>query len=365
MQKKHYSNIDNLRKKIDILDQKIINLLHKRLGIVKNIKKLKNTNNIHIYSPKREAFIINKLIKNNKNIFPEKSLLKIYSEIFSASRKLQKNLKIGFLGPESTFSHIAAENIFGLQSDYIALNSFKAVFTELETTQIDYGVVPIENSNEGVVGYTLDLLIEYNHYIIQEFYLEITNNIISKENSINKIKTLYSHPQPLGQCRIFIENNLKNVRIIKTSSTAEAALLCSTKKNSAAISSIKAAEKYHLNVLSEKINDNLNNFTRFIVLSKTPNKIIKKSEYKSSLVIGVKDKAGALFSILKPFNKYKINMTKIESRPTRKKAWEYIFFIEFIGHPGSSNIKNAIIEIQNLSTYFKQLGYYPICKHVL
>ncbi|MBU1078010.1 MAG: chorismate mutase, partial [Spirochaetes bacterium] len=159
-------DIQNLRNRIDTIDQEILNLLHKRLDIVKSVKELKNTNNLNIYSPKREESIIQNMLKMNKNYIPEKSLIKIYSEMFSISRKLQKYLKIGYLGPESTFSHIAAENIFGTQSEYIPLISFSDIFTELETGQIDYGVVPIENSNEGIVGYTLDLLIEYNHYII-------------------------------------------------------------------------------------------------------------------------------------------------------------------------------------------------------
>ncbi len=344
---------------IDAIDNNLLNSLHKRLKIVNKIKEYKKNNKISVYSPARERLILNKIIKNNKNFFPEKSLLKIYNEIFSVSRKMQQDLKIGFLGPKGTFTNIAAENIFGAQSNYIGLNSIMDIFTELDSEQIDHGVVPIENSNEGIVGYTLDMLIEHNHYIVQEFYLEITNNIISKEDTIKKIKILYSHPQPLGQCRTFINNSLKNVRIIETLSTSEAAKLSAREKNSAAIASRKAAEQYNLNILAENINDHLDNYTRFIVLSKQPNKLKENIEYKTSMLIGVKDKPGALFSILEPFNKYKVNMTKIESRPTKKKAWEYIFLIEYLGKPTDLKIKKTINEVENRSTYLKTLGTYP------
>lgn len=359
MSKNNISNIAVLRKQIDTIDNDLLNLLHKRLSIVNEIKKYKKNSKINVFSSEREAFILKKIIKNNKNIFPQKSLLKIYNEIFSVSRKFQQELRIGFLGPEGTFSHTAAENIFGTQSNYIPLNSIMDIFAELDSEQIDHGVVPIENSYEGIVGYTLDMLIEYSHYIIKEFYLEITNNIISKENSIKKIEILYSHPQSLGQCRIFIQNSLKNVKIIETSSTSEAARLSSLRKNSAAIASKEAAGKYHLTILAENINDSLNNYTRFIVLSKQPNKLKENIEYKTSLIVGVKDKPGALFSILEPFKKHHINMTKIESRPTKKKAWEYIFLIEFEGEPTYPKIKKMMSEIEQRSTYIKTLGSYP------
>ena len=359
MVKKKNSNITVLRKQIDEIDKKILNFFHKRLIIVNKVKEYKKNHNIEIFLPERETQLLNKILKINNNIFPEKSLLKIYNEILSVSRKLQRDLKIGFLGPKGTFSHIAAENIFGTQVIYMPLNSIRDVFTEIDSDQINYGVVPIENSNEGIIGYTLDMLIEFNCYIIKEFYLEITHNIISRENSLEKIKILYSHPQPLAQCRTYIENNLRNIRIIETSSTSEAARLSSLKKNSAAVSSKKAAEKYNLSMLVEKINDNPNNYTRFIVLCKTPNKIKENISYKTSIITGVKDKPGALFSILTPFNKYRVNMTKIESRPTKKKPWEYIFFIEFIGKLTSKKVIKTLNEVEAISTYLKTLGSYP------
>jgi chorismate mutase/prephenate dehydratase len=356
---KNTNNIQNLRNKIDKIDQTLLELLHKRLDVVQHIKQFKKSNKLNIFSAEREIVVMNKILKQNNHAFPEDSLTKIYNELFSVSRKMQKELQIGFLGPEGTFSHIAAESVFGMQSNYSPLNSFRDVFTELDSDQIDHGVVPIENSYEGIVGYTLDLLIEYSHYIVKEFYLEITNNIISKEKSLDKIKTIYTHPQPLGQCRTFIENTFKNIKIIETFSTSEAARLSAKTKNSGAISSKKAAEKYKMNILADKINDSLNNYTRFIVTSKRPNKLNEKLEYKTSVIIGVKDKPGALFSILEPFNKFRVNMTKIESRPTKKKAWEYIFFIEFFGKGTDTKVIKALNELEKRSTYLRNIGSYP------
>ncbi len=357
--------INPLRKQIDKLDQALLKLLIERNKIVHQIKNYKKTNHESIYSPEREIKILSNLLKINKNILPKSSLLKIYNEIFSISRKLQEPLKIGFLGPEGTYSHQAAENIFGSQSRYSPLDSIKSIFSELDNNLIHYGLVPIENSTEGIVGLTLDLLIEYNHYIIQEAYLEIENNIISKEKSLDQITTVYSHHQPLAQCRIFLENNLPKAKIMETPSTAIAAYICKSKKHTAAIASKKAAEMYHLNILAEKINDSVNNYTRFFVIGKTPNTINEKISYKTSLIIGLKDKPGALFSVLYPFSQYKINLTKIESRPTKKKPWEYIFFIEFAGSLKENKIVKAIKSIETLSTYLKILGSYPMAKETL
>ncbi len=353
------NSLSNLRETLDKIDRDIIKLLHKRIDIVYKVKKIKKNQNLSIYQAEREKSILNNLLKINAGIFPEDSLVSIYNEIFSVSRKIQSDIRIGFLGPAATYTHLAAEKSFGAQANYIPLYSIKDIFVELEAGQIDYGIVPIENSTEGVVGYTLDLLTDFNLYILNEIYLEIFHNVISRDKDLSKIKVLYSHPQAIGQCRTFIENSLRNVKIIETSSTAEAAKRVLEKKHSAAIAGKLAAQIYKLNILAEKINDNLNNFTRFLILGKTPNKINQKIKYKTSLICGIKDKPGALFELLHPFRKFKINMSKIESRPTRKKAWEYMFFIDFIGKISDSKVKNALKLIDKNTTYLKILGSYP------
>lgn len=359
------NKILKLRKQIDAIDGSLLSLLHRRIRVARQIKHIKASSSTSVFSPEREVEILQNMVRRNKSLYPEESLLKIYSEIFSASRKIQRPLNIGYLGPGGTFSEQAALSLFGSQSRYHPLDSIKSVFSELENGQIDLGVVPIENSTDGIVGYTLDMLIEYGHFIAQEFYLQISQNIISREKGLNRIKTLYTIPQALAQCRVFIENNLKRVRIMETLSTAQAAKICLNRKNAAAIASRNAAEKYGLNVLAEKINDNINNYTRFFVISREPNRIAEKLPYKTSLVVGLKDKPGALYSIIRPFNKYRINMTKIESRPTKKKAWEYIFFIELLGSLKDSRIKKAVHEVEEISTYLKILGSYPVNRFIL
>ncbi len=351
-------DLSSIRKKIDEIDEQILLLLHKRVELVKKVKEFKK-NQKTIYRPGREKKILEKVLKYNKGIFPEKSLLNIYNEILSASRKLQMPLKIGFLGPYATFSHAAAKKKFGSESIFIPLNSIRDVFTELENEQIDYGVVPIENSNEGVVGYTLDMLIEFNHIILSEVYIEISHSLVSKENDIKKIKTLFCHPQSKAQCKTFIENNLKKVQIIEVSSTAEAAKRASKRKQTGALCSKIAAQVYGLNILAENIDDNPSNYTRFLVIGKIPVEFEKDIPYKTSIVCGVKDKPGALFSLLKPFKDCNINLTKIESRPTKRKAWEYIFFIDFEGKLDDVNVKKAMKKIQEITTYYKYLGSYP------
>lgn len=357
--------IKKIRKEIDQIDQNILKLLHRRIKIVEKIKRLKYTFKTSVYQPAREKEIMSKIIKLNKNIFPEKSLRNIYNEIFSASRKIQSELRIGYLGPEATFTHLAALNVFGSESFYIPLSTIKDIFIEIETGYVDFGVVPIENSNEGVVGYTLDLLIEFNHNIINEIYLEIAHNLVSREKEIRKIKTLYAHPQSIAQCRTFIENNLSRVKIIETTSTSEAAKIVSKKRNSAALASRLAADMYKLNIIAENVQDNINNYTRFLAISKSPLPLTEKNvEYKTSIVCGIKDKPGALFTLIKPFNDYRINMTKIESRPTKKKAWEYIFFIDFSGKITDKRVEKALSIVEKNSTYFKILGSYPAGKEI-
>ncbi len=362
--KKENSDLTKLRNSLDKIDKQIISLLHKRVEIVQKVKKLKQSKNISIYHAEREKIIIDNLLKLNQHKFPDESLVAIYSEIFSVSRKIQDDIKIGFLGPEATYTHLAAQKTFGAQASYVPLYSIRDIFVELDSGHIDYGVVPIENSTEGVVGYTLDLLTDFNLFILNEIYLEISHNIVSKEKSLKNIKILYSHSQAIGQCRTFIENNLRNVKIIETSSTAEAAKRVLKKRHSAAIASKLAAQLYKLNILAEKINDNLNNYTRFLILGKIPNQMKQKLKYKTSLICGIKDKPGALFELLEPFRRFKINMSKIESRPTKKKAWEYMFFIDFIGKLTDKNVQKALKIIDDKTTYLKILGSYPAAKQV-
>ncbi|MBN1898479.1 MAG: prephenate dehydratase [Spirochaetes bacterium] len=361
---KNIPQLEKIRKQINRIDKDILELLHQRINLAKKVKVIKSSTHSSYYQPSREKEIFDLILKENKDIFPEKSLSAIFTEIFSASRKIQSELKIGYFGAQASFTHIAAIKLFGHESIYIPHATLRDIFVEVENDCIDFGVVPIENSNEGVVPYTMDLFMEFDHQIINEIYLPVEQNLVSLEKDINRIKILYAHFQSLGQCRTFIRNNLPSAKIIEKSSTSQAAREAARKKMTAALSSKLAAQIYKLNVLAESVQDNLYNYTRFLVIAKKPIKLKNNIKYKTSIVCGIKDRPGELFKLIKPFNDFKINMTKIESRPTRRKAWEYMFFIDFIGKATDKKVKPAISRIKKSTTYFKILGSYPAAKGV-
>ncbi|MBI4652260.1 prephenate dehydratase [Candidatus Desantisbacteria bacterium] len=361
--------LDELREKVDELDDKIIELLNKRLDLALCIGKVKHEKSLDFYVPSREQAILERIEKQNKGAFPDSSLKSIYREIMAAARFCQHPLKIAYFGPKATFTHMASIKQFGSSAAYIPVKSIKDVFMEVEHDRVDYGVVPIENSTEGVVNYTFDMFIDSNFKtytddmfidsnlkIYAEIFLEISHYLLSN-SKISEIKKVYSHPQPLAQCRNWLETHLPNIKLIEVLSTAEAAIMASREKGTAAIASSLAAEIYSLKILAERIEDNADNFTRFLVIGK---RINQKSKYdKTSIMFSVKDKVGALYNSLKPFEKYKINLTKIESRPSRKKVWEYIFFVDFNGHINSKKIQKALKELKKECVFLKVLGSYP------
>ncbi|MBI5417527.1 prephenate dehydratase [Candidatus Poribacteria bacterium] len=349
-------DISVLRKKVDEIDNKIIDLLNDRSNLAIDIGKIKREKSMEYYVPAREQAIFEKIQKLNKGNFPEASLKSIYREIMSATRAIQLPLKIAYFGPRATFTHMASLKQFGTSADYVSVKSIKDVFMEVEHNRANYGVVPIENSTEGVVNYTLDMFVDSNLTIYAEIYMEISHYLLSN-SKLSDIKKVYSHSQPIAQCRHWVESNLPNVEVIEVISTAEAAIKASKEKNTAAIASSLAAEIYSLNVVAEKIEDNVDNFTRFLIIGRSFN---KKTKYdKTSIMFSVKDKVGALYNSLKPFQKYNINLTKIESRPSRKKAWEYIFFVDFEGHISSKNVKKTLEELKEECFFVKVLGSYP------
>lgn len=350
--------IDGIRKKIDNLDHGILKLLNRRIGLAVKIGKIKSEKKEAVFAPVREKEIVSNLVKLNRGPLPDEFLSDIFHEILNASRSVQKKMKIAYFGPAATFTHLAALKIFGRKVDYIPAESIKDVFIEVEKCRADYGVVPIENSTEGIVNHTLDMFVDSDLNITSEIFLEISECLLSAENSIKKIKKVYSHPQAIAQTKNWLEKNLKNVKIVEVASTAEAARLAKKEKNTAAISSIVAAEIYNLNVLARNIEDFKNNFTRFLVIGKKSPDASGKD--KTSIMCSVKDRVGVLHDMLASFKKYKLNLTKIESRPTKKKAWEYIFFVDFVGHVDDRNVKKALFELEKHCSMLKILGSYPI-----
>lgn len=351
------NELDKLRKNIDKIDDELLGLLNKRAGYVLEVGRIKRNLKSKFYKPDRERQILDRLSRNNTGPFPNDALKAIYREILSASLALEEPLKVTCLGPLATYTHLAALRHFGSSASFMPVDSIKKVFENVETGKAEYGVVPIENSNEGVVSYTLDMFMDSDLQVVAEIILEISHNLLSRQNSISKIKKIYSHPQALAQCRGWLESNMPRVPVAESTSTAKAAELASREPKSAAIASEIAARMYDLNILERNIQDSRRNITRFLVISKEfPH---HTGNDKTSIMFSIKDRPGSLYEVLLPFKRAKINLTKIESRPSKRKAWEYIFFVDMEGHAEDSKVKKAIDSLKEDCLYLKILGSYP------
>jgi len=349
------------RRKIDKIDDKVVALLNERAKESLNVRKIKKSLNKDIYTPHREKEVYEKILKNNKGPLSEESLKAVYREIMSGSLSLERPVEIAYLGPSLTFTHLAALSKFGSSVGYIDCSGIGEVFNEVEKGRANYGVVPIENSIEGAVNYTFDMFVNSDLKICSEIYLEISHNLLGSVKDLSKIKRVYSHPQVFAQCRKWIEKNIPKAELIEVSSTSRAAELSSRiKKDTACIASRLAAKKYKLKVLSASIEDTAHNVTRFLVIGNTSADSTKKD--KTSIMFSIKDKVGALHDMLVPFKKNKINLTKIESRPSQLKAWEYYFFVDLEGHYTNKTLRKALKELGKGCSYLKVLGSYPIGK---
>lgn len=350
-------NLSKLRKKVDRLDGQILELLNDRAELSLAIGRAKSRTSVSIYSPDREKEVYGHVTSNNRGPLSNASLKAIYREIMSGSLSLEKPLKITYLGPPFTFTHRAALKKFGSSVEYVACNSITDIFVEVERNRADYGVVPIENSIEGAVNHTLDMLVDSPLKVCSEIYLEISHNLLSKETDLKKIKRIYSIPQVFGQCRLWLESNMPGIELKEVSSTAKGAEVASKEKRAAAIGSIMAAREYGLKVLAKSIEDVSHNTTRFLVVGRTMPKATRGD--KTSLMISLKDKIGALHDMLAPFKKNRINLTKIESRPSKKRPWEYYFFVDLEGHYEDKKVKHALADLKKECLYLKILGSYP------
>ena len=349
--------IKKLREEINNIDAHILDLLNKRTEIALEIGTTKKDKQITPHSPDREMEILKRLEQLNPGPFPNSVLKAIYREIFSVSISLRQPLKIAYLGPSATFTHLAAQRQFGLLTQYKPESTIKGVFEAVERGECHYGVVPIENSTAGVVNYTLDVFIDSELKIASEIMLEVSHNLLSKTGKKSDIKKIYSFPQATAQCRGWLEENLPGIPVIEEMSTAAAAERVSKDPGAAAVASELAASIYNLQFVEKGIEDRKYNYTRFLIIAKDfP---AKTGKDKTSIMFSIKDKAGALYAILKPFAKHKMNLKKIESRPSRRKAWEYIFFVDMDGHIEDKKVKKAIDEVKKECLYLKVLGSYP------
>jgi chorismate mutase/prephenate dehydratase len=352
-------DLSDYRKEIDRIDDEILRLLNERSKSVIQIGKLKKEQDAeaNLHTPGREAAIIERLTKQNTGPFPTDAIQSVYREIMSASLSLEGPQKVAYLGPRATFTHMACMQKFGSSAQYVPVHSIKDVFSEVERGRANFGVVPIENTTEGVVNHTLDMFIDSNLLIYGEVLQEVSHHLLSKTGVLEDVKKIYSHPHAIAQCRNWLETNLPLVPVSEVASTARAAEMCMEEPSSAAIASELAGQLYGLKVIKARIEDNLNNVTRFLVLSQKPPERTGKD--KTSLMLSVKDKVGALYDLLRPFASHGLNMTKIESRPSRRKAWEYIFFVDVEGHIEEERVKRAVEEVTPRCLFLKILGSYP------
>jgi chorismate mutase/prephenate dehydratase len=346
------------RKRIDQIDSSILHLLNERAKIILGIGSLKSKKAKPSFSPYREAQVYRRLVKANKGPLSGATVKAVYREIMSGSLSLQNPPKIAYLGPEATFTHIAALEKFGKSLEYIECSSIADVFTEVQRQRADYGVVPIENSTEGAVNHTLDMFIDSELKICSESYLSIKHNLLSRAKKLTSIKRVYSHQQVLAQCRIWLETNLPQAKLVPVASTTVAAAVYANQKGNAAIASELAAERYSLKVLASSIEDSPHNITRFLIIGNQEAE--PTGNDKTSIVFSMKDRAGALHDVLTPFKRSGINLTKIESRPSKKRAWEYYFFVDMQGHIKNKKIEQALRLLEKNCTYFNVLGSYPI-----
>ncbi len=349
-------NLKELRKKIDQIDINIVEFLDERAKIVKEIGEYKKANNIPIYQPEREKEVKALVISKSKKEFPVAALLQIFTEIVSAARALEKPIVVAYLGPEGSFTEQAVWKHFGSSVIMKPIASVADIFREVENGKMDYGVVAIENSLDGSVKETLDEFIDSPLKVLGEEFLTIHQNLMANVNTISEIKRIYSHPQSFGQCRTWLETNMPNVEKIEVSSNSKAASMVPWEKFSAAIAGKLAAEKYSLNILTENIEDNPENFTRFWIIGSNIHEFLNPE--KTSVLVSVKDSPGALLKLLSPFQMFNINLSKIESRPSKRRPWDYLFFIDLDGGIENPDVQKALERVKEQSVFLKVLGSY-------
>jgi len=350
-------SLSDIRKKIDEIDSKLVYFLNERakcsLAVGEHKKKVKKS----IYVPNREKEVLKRVFSMNKGPMSKEAFKAIYTEVMSSSIALEKALQIAYLGGEGSFTYMAAKKQFGSMVEYLGCNSLIEVFNKVEHGEADYGVVPIENSTEGVVTHTIDLLVDSELKICAQQLMKVSQNLMAK-CSLRNIKKIYSHPNVFGQCREALSKVVPGVEEIWVASTTDAAQRAAKEKNAAAIASIEAAKVYGLKILNGNIQDLANNTTRFLVISNQD--VPQTGKDRTSILFSIKDKVGALHDMLVPFSKNKINLTKIESRPSKKKMWDYYFFVDFEGHRNDPKVEKALEQLEVLCKFLKVLGSYPV-----
>lgn len=354
-------DLDSLRNQIDNVDKEIIAFLNKRVQLACEVGQIKRKNGQAIYVPSREEEVFRKLCEQNTGPINDKAVRAIYREIISAAIASEKQIMVAYLGPEGTYTQQAAMKNFGSSIEYLPLNSVPDVFTAVKRGDADYGVVPIENSTQGTVLSALDMLMETDLTIVTQIYLEISHCLISFA-PLKEITSVHSKDNALGQCRQWLSRMLPGVDLVESASTAAAVRYASENHQSAAIASRVAAQLYGVPIVKENIMDKTDNVTRFLVIGKDPTPRLGDKRDKTSMVFSLHDEPGALLKALLSFSSRGINLCKIESRPSRRKVWDYLFYVDVIGHQDDPDVNDALGELQRMCPVFRLLGSYPNTK---
>lgn len=349
--------IEKLRKRIDALDDRLLSLLNERAEMSKQVGQLKGAAQETFFTPERESEIHRRLASKNPGPLSKEQLQTLFREIISASRSLAKPPRAVYWGPPGSYSEQAAKLAFGAWSELSAVDDLDEAFAKVETRQADYAVLPIENSIAGVVVESLDRLLRTTANLCGEIYLPISHALVSKETNLAKVKAVYVGPQPKAQCRRWLEANLPSAELIDCSPSSRAAQMAAEKNGAAAIASAEAAKLYGLNVLAIGIESHENNTTRFLILGFNQPRPTGKD--KTALLFAVKDRPGQLYRALGAFNKRKLNLTMIESRPHPRKPFAYMFYVEIQGHRDDAALAEAIEALERYAADVQPLGSFP------
>jgi len=373
--------LDELRAAIDAVDDEVLALIHKRAALAAAVGERKVVQgDAPFYVPSREAKIIRRLLSRNSDAaqhshmtkIPDEAIHGIFREVIGACLALEHPMTIAFLGPEGTFTHTAATRQFGATANYLACKNFEAIFDAVESGRATYGVVPVENAFEGAITHTLDLFADLDReiYICAEVQLSIHHHLFSYADALDDVRLVISHPQPLAQCRKWLQMQLPNASFMEVESTVRAAKLIEEAKNgsssldwqhAAAIGPYAIVDQTSLPLMQKNVEDHHDNTTRFLVIGQHDSPA--SGEDKTALVMSIKDEPGALQELIQAFASRNIGLTRIESRPSKKKLWEYLFFVDIQGHRDSENVAAAIKEIESKpGGFIKILGSYPVSR---
>jgi len=353
--------LEEIRRRIDEVDAQLQDLLNERARCAQEVARIKREagSENHFYRPEREAQVLREIKKRNPGPLSSEEMARLFREIMSACLALEEPLRIAFLGPEGTFTQAAALKHFGHSVTTVPLGAIGEVFREVASGAAHYGVVPVENSTEGVVNHTLDMFLQSELNICGEVQLRIHHHLLAQAGTGEDIQRVYSHQQSLAQCREWLDRHLPKAERVALSSNAEAArrVAVDDQPGVAAIAGDAAAEIYGLTPLARNIEDDPENTTRFLVIGHQ--EVPASGKDKTSLLVSAENRAGALYRLLTPFRKHQISMTRIESRPSRRGMWEYAFFVDIEGHIDDPNVQQALEELKQEATLFKVLGSYP------